>query len=140
MLTIHQIARKTNKLRQSGAKYVRFTDFKKGYDSLGRGFVASASFSTHIVSPDGQVRKNETRHKYVTVITFLNAKLQVSVSCSCSDFMYRWEVALNNKGAAEIEYSNGEQPTTTNPTLKTAMCKHAFALYMKIKDKLPPPK
>lgn len=140
MLNIHQIVKKANRLRQEGAHYVRITDLKKGYDARGRGFVASASFSTHLIGEDGRPVPNPHPHKYVTVITFLDAKLNVKVSCSCADFLYRWEVALHNKGAADIEYSNGAFPTMTNPSGKHATCKHLIALYNRIKNKLPPPK
>jgi hypothetical protein len=140
MLTIQQIVKKANRLRLEGAKYVRFTDIKKGYDSRGRGFVAGASYSTHLIGEDGRPVKNPHPHKYVTVITFRDQKLNVLVSCSCADFLYRWEVALHNKDAAEIEYSNGAYPTMTNPSGKHASCKHIIALYSKIKAKLPPPR
>jgi hypothetical protein len=53
--------------------------------------------------------------------------------------MYRWEVALHNKEAAEIEYSNGEWPDSTNPNGKAKWCKHLEALFQKIRPKLPPP-
>lgn len=139
MLTIYQIVKKANRLRLEGAKYVRITDMKKGYDSQGRGFVACASYSTHLIGEDGKPIKNPHPHKYVSVITFLDRKLNVQVSCSCADFLYRWEVALHNKGAAEIEYSNGAFPTMTNPAGKHATCKHLISLYNKIKAKLPPP-
>ncbi|BAG41676.1 hypothetical protein [Ralstonia phage phiRSL1] len=139
-LTIHQIVKKTNRLRVEGSRYVRFIDLKKGFDSLGRGFIAGASYSTHIVGQDGRPHVNPNPHKYVTVITFLDQQLHVHVSCSCADMLYRWEVALTSKGAAEIEYSNGDLPTTTNPQLKVMCCKHVLALYTKIKPKLPAPK
>lgn len=140
MLTLHQIARRTNRLRQEGSRYVRIIDMKKGYDSLGRGFVASASYSTHLIDQDGRAIRNPHPHKYVTVITFLDSKLHVLVSCSCADFMYRHEVALHSKEAAEIEYSNGAFPSVTNPGLRTGTCKHLLALYYKIRDKLPAPR
>lgn len=140
MLTLPQIAKRTNRLRLEGARYVRIVDMKKGWDSLGRGWVACSSYSTHIIGPDGKPRPNENPNKYVTVFTFLDTKLHVIVSCSCADFTYRWETALHNKGAAEIEYSNGDWPSITNAAGKNAMCKHAIKLYEKIKPKLPSPK
>lgn len=140
MLTIQQIVKKANRLRLEGARYVRITDVKKGYDSQGRGFVAAASYSTHLIGEDGRPVANPHPHKYVSVITFLDTKLHVQVSCSCADFLYRWEVALHDKGAAEIEYSNGAYPTMTNPQGRHATCKHLISLYRKIEKKLPPPK
>jgi len=139
MLTIHQLAKKTTRLRKEGARFVRFTDTKKGYLSNGHAYVAVASFSTHVIGPDGRPRRNEQPTKYVTVFEFLDRKLHAKASCSCADFLYRWEVALHNKEAAEIEYSNGEWPSATNPTGQAGWCKHCEALYQKIKPKLPPP-
>lgn len=139
MLTIHQIAKKTTRLRKEGARYVRFTDIKKGYLSNGNGYIAGASYSTHIIGPDGRPVVNQAPNKYVTVIEFLDRRLHAKVSCSCSDFLYRWEVALNNKEAAEIEYSNGEWPSMTNPQGSARWCKHLQRLYDNIKAKLPSP-
>lgn len=138
MLTLPQIIRRTNRFRKEGAKYVRIIDTKKGYNSLGQGFIASSSYSTHILGSDGRPYVNRDAHKYVTVITFLDKKLHVNVSCSCSDFLYRWETALSYKGAAEIEYSDGSPPDNTNPQYKAATCKHIVALYeKKLAGKIP---
>jgi hypothetical protein len=141
MLNIHQIARRVNRLRQEGARYVRFTDMKKGWlKASGNGYIAGASYSTHTIGSDGRPKVNEDPSKYVTVIEFVDSELHVHVSCSCADFTYRWEWALWNRGAGQIEFSNGDSPETTNPTYKPSMCKHAYAMYLKIKDKLPQPK
>jgi hypothetical protein len=140
MLTLPQIVKKASRLRHEGAQYVRITDMKKGYDSLGRGYVASASYSTHLINSDGKPVRNGDPKKYVTVITFLDNKLHVLVSCSCADFTYRWETALHSKGAADIEYSNGDSPDTTNPTQRGACCKHLIKLYERIRPKLPAPR
>ena len=131
MLTLPQIIRRTNKFRKAGAKYVRILDVKRGYNSLGQGFIASSSYSTHILGSDGRPYVNRNATKYVTVITFLDKKLHVQCSCSCDDFKFRWEWALNNRGAAEIEYSDGSSPDTTNPQYKAASCKHLVALWEK---------
>jgi hypothetical protein len=139
MLTIHQIARRVDGFRRAGSKFVKFTDLKKGYLSNGNGYIAGASYSTHVLDSSGRAHVNEDPSKYVTVIEFVDSELHVHVSCSCSDFTYRWEWALWNRGASEIEYSNGDAPDTTNPMYKPKMCKHSFALYLKIKDKIPPP-
>lgn len=139
MLTIQQIARKTSRLRQEGARYVKITQVKKGYLTNGHGYIAGACYSTHTIGQDGKAHVNNEPSKYVTVIEFVDAQLHVKVSCSCGDFTFRYEWALWNRGASDIEYSNGDSPDTTNPSYKPAMCKHAYALFNKIKDKLPAP-
>jgi hypothetical protein len=78
--------------------------------------------------------------RYVTVFVFLDRRLHVIASCSCPDFKYRWEVALNRKQAAEIEYSNGELPVIRNPAMRATFCKHCLALFTKIESELPKPK
>jgi len=139
MLNVHQIAKRVNGFRRSGSKFVRFTDLKKGYLTNGNGYIAGASYSTHVIDSSGKVHKNEDPSKYVTLIEFIDSELHVNISCSCSDFTYRWEWALWNRGAAQIEYSNGDSPDVRNPTYKPAGCKHFFALYEKIKSKIPAP-
>lgn len=52
----------------------------------------------------------------------------IKISCQCPRFMYYYEYALAQKGAADIIYSNGEFPSTTNPGLVPSMCKHGLAL------------
>jgi len=138
MLTLKQIVQRTTGPRKENARYVKILDVKKGYNSIGQGFIASSSYSTHIIDEKGRPIRHPNPQRYVTVITFLDRKLHVSVSCSCDDFLYRHEYALNSKGAADIEYSNGEPPTTTNPGLKTGQCKHLYKLYFsKLAGKIP---
>ena len=48
--------------------------------------------------------------------------------------------ALHKKGAADIEYSNGQMPDITNPGLHVQQCKHLCALYFRIRNKLVPQK
>jgi hypothetical protein len=54
--------------------------------------------------------------------------LPVELSCSCPDFKYRWEVANNKVGSAQIFHSNGKKPNQTNPTMRPGLCKHLIAL------------
>ena len=53
-------------------------------------------------------------------------KRQVIVSCSCDDWTFFWEFACNKKGAARIEYSNGEPPKEKNVNLVPGCCKHLY--------------
>lgn len=54
-------------------------------------------------------------------------KMDVKVSCDCPDFMYRFEVANNKKGASNITYSNGKDPNIRNPNKRPGICKHLLA-------------
>jgi hypothetical protein len=139
MLTLPQIYQRTNARRKESAKYVKIIYQKRGWDSHGRGYVACASYSTKEWNAWKQkyVKNPRIKNRYVTVIVFLDPQLHVAVSCSCADFKYRWEVALNHKQAAEIEYSNGELPKIRNPSMKGWMCKHLLKLFETIKPELP---
>lgn len=142
MLTLPEIIRRTPDTRKVASKYVRLEKVIKGYNDIGQAFIAAQSYSTHRFDPTIKKWKPVTsKTKYVTVVTFLNRKLQCKVSCSCGDFTYRAEVALHRKGAADIEYSNGAPPIITNPRLRAFGCKHLVKLYeTKIKPQLKPAK
>jgi hypothetical protein len=50
----------------------------------------------------------------------------VWVSCSCPDFLYRWEVALAARNNSSVIYSNGAYPKQTNPQMTPGVCKHVL--------------
>lgn len=78
----------------------------------------------------GQVKRN----RYKTEIKWVSDK-HVMLSCSCYDFMYRWEYALAKRGASVIRYCNGEHPDAANPRLIPGCCKHLVHLYGHLEDK-----
>ena len=136
-LTIHQLMRRAGAFRAANARYVRIVRLKTGYAPDGHAFAACMSYSTHTIrESDGLRVVNRDRQRYVTVIKFLDVDLHVLVSCSCPDFMYRWEQVLHKRGNAELEYSNGQSPDITNPGHLTGTCKHLVALYTKIKSQI----
>ncbi len=137
MLTLPQIYAKTDQLRKINAQYVKLLKIKKGYNSQGKAYIVAWSHSTKTVNKDGFVVQGISSNKYITAITFLDKRLHVLLSCSCPDFLYRQEVALHKKKAAEIEYSNGELPNVTNPLMIPYMCKHCVSVYNKIEHLLP---
>lgn len=137
MLTLKQIIKRTRPDRIMNARFVKITKLKTGYSRSGRAYAACQSYSTHHITPEGRLVPHKDHTRYVTVIEFLDARLRVNVSCSCDDFKYRAEYALHTHGAADIEYSNGEAATTTNPNNTPQCCKHLVSLYNRIKHKLP---
>lgn len=135
-LTLRQIISKGGKFRELGAQYVNLTKFKTGYTPDGYAYAACQSYSTHRVTKQGYKVVNHTRQRYITVIKFMDARLHCSLSCSCDDFKYTWETVLNKKGAAELEFSNGEDPSITNPFHHIGICKHLIALWWKIEPRV----
>ncbi|QRE00046.1 hypothetical protein [Burkholderia phage BCSR5] len=137
-MNLKQIMRRVTKDRIDNAQFVKLVKMKAGYGKKdGKAFVACQSYSTHHFDQDGKKVANHERRHYVTVIKFLDDKLNVNVSCSCDDFLYRWEWALANRGASDIFYSNGQHPDVTNPGMIPAQCKHLVKLVETIKHKIP---
>jgi hypothetical protein len=140
MLTMPQIYQRTDSRRKESAKYVRIIYQKRGWRSEdGRGFVACKSYSTKEWDPYKQkyVPNPRIKNRYVTIIVFLDQRLHVDVSCSCADFRYRWEFALNQERATDITYSNGEFPKIRNPRLNMKTCKHLIKLWETILPEVP---
>lgn len=139
MLTMPQIIRGVDYRRRESAKYTKIIYQKRGWDSRGLGFVACKSYSTKEWDPNKQryVPNPRIKSRYVTVIIFLDQRLHVEVGCSCPDFRYRQEVALNHKRAAEVLYSNGELPKIRNPQMKVYCCKHLYKLWQTILPEIP---
>lgn len=138
MLNLRQLIRRTDDGRKQRARYVKNVGVKTGRLRSGLAYVASKSKSTHKVNAKGKLVRVPNPPVHITVITFIDRKLNVHCACSCEDNTFRWEFANTAKDASEIEYSNGEPPTTTNPMLRNSMCKHMIALVDKISAKLPP--
>lgn len=137
MLTLPQLYKMTSTDRKDRATYVKIMKMKTGYDNQGFGYVAAQTYSRFKVDQNGKLVPNTGGNKYVSVITFVDSKLHCKVSCSCADTLYRFEVANFMKDAADIEYSNGAAPDSTNSTYRPSLCKHLASVYLKIKDKLP---
>jgi hypothetical protein len=136
-LTLKQFFQRTDPARKQRAKYVKITGMKTGHLRSGLAYVACKSYSTHKVNEQGKLVRVSQPNHHITVLTFINNKLQVHVACSCEDNTYRWEWANTQKDAAVIEYSDGSPPDYTNPKYRASMCKHMVALTMKIGPKLP---
>ncbi len=58
----------------------------------------------------------------------IHKQKRVMVSCPCENFVYMWEYADAEHGAAKIIYGNGEAPDFTNPGRAPGLCKHLTAL------------
>lgn len=63
----------------------------------------------------------------------ISKQKRVLVSCPCENFVFMWEYADAEHGAARIIYGNGEPPSFTNPGHAPGLCKHLIALATQIK-------
>lgn len=124
----------SDKLRKINSKFVKITGYKNGWDRKGIATAICRSYSPREYS-NGRVVPAKDLNKYTTSIKFLDKQLNVKVSCSCPDFMYRWEYANHRIGVSDIIYSNGEPARETNPLNRPGGCKHILALAQFVKDR-----
>jgi hypothetical protein len=125
----------TDKLRKLNARFVKVVSFKKGYKKgTGQATAIAKTYTPLEYTLDHRIRKAQDQNKYVSSITFLDKQLNVKVSCSCPDFMFRHEFILNQYGAADIVYGNGEPPLMTRQDDRPSVCKHLVALRILIKQ------
>lgn len=87
------------------------------------------------------LRPNATRRLHqVTVIGLddpnkpISKQKRIMLSCPCENFVFQWEYALAEHGAARIIYGNGEPASFTNPGSLPGCCKHSTRVLQKIKD------
>jgi hypothetical protein len=123
-MTMQQILDKTPRNRKDKAEYVKITESKIQKTKYGTTIYKAKVFS--IADNMGNPKRGGSRNVYVATVES-NGK-QCVVSCSCEDFTFTFEYALNKKKAARIEYSNGESPDTRNPKMVPGCCGHLVRL------------
>lgn len=129
-MNLRQLRESTLEIRKLNSRFCVIDRTKIGKMKDGTRFVAAIIHSTKVQYSNGDflVKGQDEPQSYVTVINFLDANANVKVACSCLDYLYRWEYANTQKGAADIEYCNGQAPVITNPSQRAGLCKHLTAL------------
>lgn len=115
-----ELVKKTAKLQIKNSKYVSITSVKRNTKK------PLIKFTTVTKEP-GQQPRTHVQRIYATDPNYkgpLYLCSSIRVTCSCGDHLFRAEVALSYRNAADIIYSNGNFPIETNPTLKPQVCKH----------------
>ena len=128
-MTMRQIMAKTPQSRREAADWVKVTAVKTRRSKDGWPLVLAQTIATH--NPAGVKKTPPPQHKYVSTIEVM-PRGPVIVSCSCDDFKFTWETALEKKGAARREYSNGEVPIDRNPSQIPGCCKHIYRLALNL--------
>lgn len=122
MLTIWQIMKNVDFGRQERAEYVKVIGLKTGKSKKTGLFKAiSKAYS--------RKQGAERGYTYACAVTQLDKKGNVRVSCSCPDFLFRYEFVLWRKGAADIYYCNGEAPQQPK---KPGCCKHLVMTFKSV--------
>ena len=133
-MKLSQLMNATDQLRKLNARLVKVLALKKGYNKKGQATAIARTYTNLKYGVDHKIHKDSDQSKYVSSITFMDKQLNVKVSCSCPDFMYRQEWILSEYGAADIVYGNGEPPLMTRQDDKPSICKHLVALRLLIKQ------
>jgi hypothetical protein len=134
-MKLNQIVAKTDRMRKLNATLVKVVGYKAGRNRAGLAVAVAKTYTPKEYNSHLKVVKSRDQNKYVSSVTFIDSKLNVKVSCSCPDFMFRHEFSLHHYGAADIIYGNGEPPVITNPGMRPSCCKHILALRALIKAK-----
>jgi len=129
-LTVNQILKATpfNRHKKAAQVAIRGIKVRKNLDNMP--MVVAKTQSTQKMKKGaipGKLLPDTQAHNYVTSIE-VYPKGKLICACSCDDWKFTWEVAMVKYGAARVEYSNGEPPTTRNPLKKPGACGHLIAL------------
>ena len=136
MKTISELVRISDRIRRINARFVKIIGYKTGVDKNGIPTAVCKTFTPLEYTVTKRVVPAHDTNRYTSSIKFLQKGTRyVKVSCSCPDYMYRWEFANAQVGAGDIIYGNGDAPDETNPKYNPGLCKHLLALRTKVKDK-----
>ena len=134
-MKLNALVKKSDALRKVNARLVKVINYKAGRDKKGFAVAMAKTYSRQEVGVNRRLVRSRDTKPYVSHVKFIDKKLNVEVSCSCPDFMFRWEFALAQAGAAQIRYGDGSPSDSTNPQYKPGLCKHLIALRTLIKAK-----
>jgi len=133
MMKLGELVRRSEPLRKINSKLVRLVGYKTGVDRNEIPTVVCKTWTPLEYIIGNKIRRSADQNKYTSSIKFLDRKYNIKCSCSCPDFMYRWEWANNQVGAADIIFGNGDPPDIQNPGHVPGMCKHLLRLRTEIK-------
>lgn len=137
MLKLSRLLKLSVPSRKANSTLVKVVGYKEGRDKKGFAVAMAKTYSDQIYS-DGRRKPAKDKTKYVSKVTFVDAKLNVHVSCSCPDYVFAgWEYANAQKGAGKILFGNGEAPTEKNPNNRPGLCKHLIKLSALIIERHP---
>ena len=109
------------------SSFVKITDVRTG--------TSKSSGKVRLVAKTRSLGKKEYERNHYSSMLENHGSGRFRLSCSCDDFMFRWEYALAMRDGAQILYGNGEPPVDTNPRMKPGCCKHLIALIFLAKQR-----
>lgn len=134
-MKLNALMAKSTRLRKLNATLVRVIGYKTGRDKKGLATAVAKTFTPKEYNVHNKLIKARDQNQYVSSVKFLDRQLNVKVSCSCPDYLFRHEYSNHTVGASDIIYGNGEPPVETNAEMRPGLCKHLIALRTIIMEK-----
>lgn len=133
-LSLNALIKSTPRLMKENAMECYVTSVKRGKTAKALPFITAKVRHKDPLRPNKTVRRHE-----VMIIGLddpfkpITKQKRVMCSCTCENWVFMWEYADAEHGAARIIYGNGEPPGFTNPGHAPGLCKHLLALADKMK-------
>lgn len=124
MPSIKQLYRASAPYSRNGAADVDLTSVKS---VTTKGGFPAVKCKAHTVS-SRRKRKHDTWFVGKEQNKLLHKQKNVLAQCSCENYMYTWEYANAQHGAARIIYSNGDPAVVVNPNNQEGLCRHLCRL------------
>lgn len=133
-LSLNALIKASPRLMKENAMECYVTSVKRGKTAKALPLISAKVRHKDPLRPNKTVRLHETMiiglddpYKPIT------KQKRVMCSCTCENWVFMWEYANAEHGAARIIYGNGEPPGFTNPGHAPGLCKHLLALADKMK-------
>lgn len=134
-LSLAALIKSTPRLMKENAQECYISSYKRSKTKKGLPVVTAG------VRHKDPLRPNKTVRIHKAMIIGLDdpykpisKQKRVMASCACENYVFMWEYANAEYGAARIIYGNGEPPDFTNPGRAPGLCKHLMALATEIRN------
>ena len=131
-MKIYALVNASDRMRKANAGLVRVLAYKEGKNKRGEPVAMARTYTPKELNVHRKIVDAKDKNRYVSSIAFKDRALNVRVSCSCPDYMYRFEWPNAQAGAGDIIYGNGEVPEVY---LSRGLCKHLLALRAVLKSR-----
>ncbi len=138
-LSLRELIKASDPLRMERANYVVHVKTPKRLKTpKGLPAVEAVAWYEDLLRPNSTEAKTEYKVQVVGLDSQtlpICRQKRVLVSCSCADWVYRWEYANAVHGATRVIYGNGQAPRMTNAGNAYGLCKHTLGLADLIMEK-----
>ncbi|AQT28705.1 hypothetical protein YOLOSWAG_227 [Erwinia phage vB_EamM_Yoloswag] len=128
-LSMAALMKSSPRLMKENALECYVSNYKRGKTPKGLPFATAKVRHKDPLRPNKTVRLHECMFLALDDPNKpISKQKRVLASCGCENYVFMWEYANAEHGAARIIYGNGEPPGFTNPAHVPGLCKHLLAL------------